>query len=138
MKRVIILALAVGLIFTGMAQKKEKTPPKPNLNKAISLLRQGKFDEAKEIVDGVPTHEKTMNDDKSWFVRGLVYAAMDTSSAYTGSKEGLVKTASEAFNKAYEISGPKSMVLSVVDNGESLFIDNAVSSINNRYLMTGD
>ena len=126
------------MTFTGLAQKKEKAPPKPNVNKAISLLRQGKFDEAKEIVDGIPTHEKTMSDDKSWYVRGLVYAAMDTSSAYTGSKEGFVKTAGEAFNKAYEIAGPKSLVLGVLDNGENLFIDDAVSRINSKYLMTGD
>lgn len=138
MKQVIILVLAVGLSFTGIAQKKEKAPPKPNVNKALSLLRQGKFAEAKEIVDAVPTHEKTMNDDKSWYVRGLVYAAMDTSSAYTGDKTGLVATAGEAFNKALEIAGPKSLILGVMDNGENLFIADAMSRINNKYLMAGD
>jgi tetratricopeptide (TPR) repeat protein len=63
---------------------------------------------------------------------------MDTSSAYTGDKEGLVKTASEAFEKAYEISGPKSLVLGVLDDGNNLFIDDAVSRLNSKYLMAGD
>lgn len=126
------------MTFTGMAQKKEKAPPKPNVNKALNLLRQGKFDEAKEIVDGVPTHEKTMDDDKAWYARGLVYAAIDTSSAYTGNKDGLAKAAGDSFDKAYAIAGVKSVTLSVVDNGANLFIDDAVGRINNKYLMTGD
>src|SRR6185503_2484266 len=100
MKKLIIIVLAMGVAFAGTAQK-EKEAPKPNVNKALNLLRQGKFDEAKAIVDGVPTHEKTMNDAKSWYCRGLVYAAMDTSAAYKGESKGNAKIAGEAFAKAY-------------------------------------
>jgi tetratricopeptide (TPR) repeat protein len=128
---------AVGVAFTGQAQK-EKEAPKPNTNKALNLARQGKFDEAKAIVDGVPTHEKTKLDAKAWFTRGIVYAAMDTSSKYTGSATDNTKIAGEAFNKAYEIAGPKSTTLSVIDNAETLTINQAVSSFNTKFLARGD
>jgi tetratricopeptide (TPR) repeat protein len=137
MKKVVILLMAVGVAFTGMAQK-EKEAPKPNTNKALNLLRQGKFDEAKAIVDGVPTHEKTMTDPKAWFTRGLVYAAMDTSSKYTGSTIENSKLAGEAFTKANDLAGPKAAVLSVIDNGETLLLSTAVSRINNKFLLKGD
>lgn len=137
MKRLMLMLLAMVVTFTMQAQK-EKEAPKPNVNKALNLVRQAKFDEAKAIVDGVPTHEKTMNDAKSWLCRGIVYAAMDTSSKYTGGAKDNSKVAGEAFNKAYEIAGPKSLVLSVIDNGETLTIDQVVDRINGKFINKGD
>jgi tetratricopeptide (TPR) repeat protein len=137
MKRLIVILFVVGVAFTGMAQK-EKEAPKPNINKALNLTRQAKFDEAKAIVDGVPTHEKTKGDAKAWYVRGIVYAAMDTSSKYTGGATDNTKTAGEAFNKAFEIAGPKALILSVIDNGETLMIAQAVDRFNGKFLNRGD
>jgi tetratricopeptide (TPR) repeat protein len=137
MKKLMMLILAVGVTVTVQAQK-EKEPPKPNVNKALNLARQGKFDEAKAIVDGVPTHEKTKADAKAWYCRGLVYAAMDTSSKYTGSATDNTKLAGEAFAKANEIAGPKAAVLSVIDNGETLMLPQAVSRINGTFIAKGD
>ncbi len=137
MKRLMMLLIAIGVTTTLQAQK-EKEVPKPNVNKALNLLRQNKFDEAKAIVDGVPTHEKTMNDAKSWYCRGLVYATMDTSSKYTGGAKDNSKIAGEAFNKAIQISGPKALNLSVIDNGEALLINQAVARINGVFLTRGD
>jgi tetratricopeptide (TPR) repeat protein len=58
------------------AQKKQK----PNLNKALKSLQEGNLAEAKQIIDDATTYEKTMNDGKTWYYRGLIYAAIDTTS----------------------------------------------------------
>lgn len=137
MKRLMLMLLAMVATFTMQAQK-EKEAPKPNVNKAVNLVRQAKFDEAKAIVDGVPTHEKTMNDAKSWLCRGIVYAAMDTSSKYTGGAKDNTKVAGEAFTKAYALAGPKFTSVTVLDNGESLDISQVVSRFNNKFLNRGD
>jgi tetratricopeptide (TPR) repeat protein len=139
MKRLTMLVIALVMAFTVWAQKdKEKEPPKPNTNKALNLIRQSKFDEAKAIVDGVPTHSKTKDDAKAWYVRGLVYAAMDTSSKYTGTATDNVKLAGEAFNKALAIAGPKALTLSVIDNTETLIITQAITRINGTFISRGD
>lgn len=132
-----LMVLVVGVTLYGYAQK-EKEAPKPNVNKALNLVRQAKFDEAKAIVDGVPTHEKTMNDAKSWFYRGIVYAAMDTSSKYTGGAKDNSKLAGEAFAKAKALAGPKASSLNVLDNAETLTLDDVVKRFNNKFIMLGD
>jgi tetratricopeptide (TPR) repeat protein len=137
MKRLMMIVLAV-VTLSAQAQKEEKEAPKPNINKAVTLTRQAKFDEAKAIADAIPTHSKTMNDAKSWLVRGIVYAAMDTSSKYTGGAKDNSKVAGEAFNKAIALAGPKAMSVTVIDNGETLNIIDVRSRVNNKFLNTGD
>ena len=133
-----MMALALVVTLAAQAQKEEKEAPKPNVNKALNLVRQSKFDEAKAIVDGVPTHSKTMNDAKSWLVRGIVYAAMDTSSKYTGGAKDNAKLAGEAINKAMQIAGPKSTSVTVIDNGETIDLFRVRSKINNHFISKGD
>ena len=58
------------------AQKKQK----PNINKALKSLQEGQLAEAKEMIDAATTYEKTMDDGKTWYYRGLIYAAIDTTS----------------------------------------------------------
>ena len=55
-------------------------PVKPNINKAIGFWEEGKIAEAKEMIDAATTYEKTMNDGKTWYYRGLIYATIDTTS----------------------------------------------------------
>lgn len=138
MKRLMLMLLAMVVTLSSQAQEKEKEAPKPNTNKAINLVRQAKFDEAKAIVDGVPTHSKTMNDAKSWLARGIVYAAMDTSSKYTGGAKDNSKVAGEAFDKAISLAGPKATSVTVIDNGETLDIIQVRSRFNNKFLSLGD
>jgi tetratricopeptide (TPR) repeat protein len=137
MKRLMLMLLAMVAAVTMQAQK-EKEAPKPNTNKALNLVRQAKFDEAKAIVDGVPTHEKTMNDAKSWLCRGIVYAAMDTSSKYTGGAKDNTKVAGEAFTKAIALAGPKANSVSIIDNGEPITLLDVVSRFNGKFLSNGD
>jgi tetratricopeptide (TPR) repeat protein len=138
MKRLMLMALVVGVTLSTVAQKEEKEAPKPNINKALNLVRQGKFDEAKAIVDGVPTHSKTMNDAKAWMHRGIVYAAMDTSRKYTGGAKDNTKVAGEAFTKAIALAGPKASSLNVLDNAETLTLDEIVKRFNNKFIYMGD
>ena len=132
-----MLMIAVALFSSTHAQK-EKEAPKPNVNKALNLAKQAKFDEAKAIVDGVPTHSKTKDDAKSWFARGLVYAAMDTSSKYTGGVKDNSKTAGQAFAKAKEIAGDKAIILSVLDEGNTLTMPSAIERFNGSFINKGD
>lgn len=135
MKNVFLAVLMLCMAAAAVAQKEA---PKPNVNKALALARQGKFEEAKAIVDGVPTHEKTMTDSKSWLYRGVVYIAMDTSS-YSKEGENYTKIGAEAIKEATKLAGPKSK-LTVLDGstGEVQPIEQILSSFKNAFLIKGD
>lgn len=99
MKRVLLMALLLpALVF---AQK----PLKPNLNKALSSWKDGKLDEAKEMIDLCVTTEKIMTDGKAWYYRGLIYASLDTSKneAYKALAPDALKTSIESFAKADQL-----------------------------------
>jgi tetratricopeptide (TPR) repeat protein len=104
MKRITFLMLMVASVAV-YAQKQ----PKPNLNKAVTAFREKKLAEAKEIVDAATTYEKTMNDGKTWYYRGLVYAALDTTSneQFKSLEAEPLKVAIESFAKADELSDKK-------------------------------
>jgi tetratricopeptide (TPR) repeat protein len=89
------------IAVAGSAQKKQK----PNLNKALKYLQDGQLAEAKDMIDAATTYEKTMDDGKTWYYRGLIYAALDTTSnpAYKGLAEEPFKTAMESFAKAEQM-----------------------------------
>jgi tetratricopeptide (TPR) repeat protein len=74
MKKLFLILMITAAAGASYAQKK------PKLNQAESALQKGDLGEAKEIVDEAIVHEKTKDDGKSWYVRGLVYAALDTTS----------------------------------------------------------
>lgn len=81
----ISLVLALFVSFAAVAQKEIK----PNVGSAEKALRAGKLDEAKAIIDVTTASQEYMVDKKgnpsknaakSWFVKGIVYAALDTTS----------------------------------------------------------
>ncbi|MEP6738587.1 MAG: hypothetical protein ABJA70_23880, partial [Chryseolinea sp.] len=78
MKRISLSLLMLATV-TVYAQKS----PKPNITKALQAMTQGKLDEAKAGIDAATTYEKTMNDPKTWYYRGLIYASIDTTSNET-------------------------------------------------------
>jgi tetratricopeptide (TPR) repeat protein len=92
MKRsiLILLMLASAAVY---AQK----PVKPNLNKALASLKEGKLEEAKANIDAAITNEKMKDDGKTWYYRGLIYMAIDTTST-----EAAKTLAPDAFNTALE------------------------------------
>jgi len=111
MKRLAIALLMVTAV-SAVAQKQ----PKPNLNKALGALKEGKIAEAKTIIDAATTYEKTMNDGKTYYYKGLIYFAIDTSSnpdvngldanAFTTALEAMDKAESMAGKNEYTIPGP--------------------------------
>src|SRR5690606_3444004 len=83
--------------------------------------QEGNLSEAKDIIDAATTYEKTKDDGKTWYYRGLIYAALDTTSnpEYQSLADEPVKTAMESFAKAdqmgkegsdYFISDPNNII----------------------------
>jgi predicted Zn-dependent protease len=100
MKRITLLMLMLATVVV-YAQK----PVKPNLNKIPTLWKEGKLAEAKEMVDAATTYEKTMNDGKTYYYRGLVYAMLDTTSneSFKSLAQDPLTVAIESFKKADEL-----------------------------------
>lgn len=99
MRRVFLILFLLPVF--AIAQKQ----PKPNINKAFNAWKEGKLDEAKEIIDQATTYEKTMNDGKTWYYRGLIYATLDTTSneAHKALATDPLATAIESMKKADEL-----------------------------------
>lgn len=100
MKRVLLILFLIPSL--AVAQKAVK----PNLNKALAAWKEGKLDEAKEIIDLCTTYEKTMNDGNTWYYRGLIYASIDTTSndAYKSLSPDAFNVALESFAKADQMT----------------------------------
>jgi predicted Zn-dependent protease len=100
MKRIMFVMLMLASV-AAFAQK----PSKPNINKALNLMKEGKLSEAKDMIDAATTYEKTMNDGKTWYYRGLIYAAIDTTSneTYKALDPDPLKVAMESFKKADQL-----------------------------------
>lgn len=125
-KFLVILLLIPAFVF---AQK----PVKPNLNKALSLFQEGKLAEAKDMIDAAATYEKTMNDGKTWYYKGLIYASLDTTSnaTYKALAPDALNIAIESFKKAdqmasggkeYFINDPKDFA-SAVNNTKPIQLE---------------
>lgn len=108
MKRITLILLMLATV-AAFAQKS----PKPNLNKALTSWREGKLDEAKANIDLAPTYEKTMNDPKAWYYRGLIYGSLDTTSneAFKALAPDAFTVAMESFKKADELSKGKELFI---------------------------
>jgi len=69
MKKLVLMILLACFFSTGFAQTK-------NVVSAFNYLKRDRLDKAKESIDPATTHEKTMNDPKTWFYSGNVYLAL--------------------------------------------------------------
>ena len=98
MKRIILFMLMI-TVSAAYAQKTVK----PNLGKTLTLYQEGKISEAKEMIDAATTYEKTMNDGKTWYYRGLIYSVIDTTASLKSLAEDPLSVALESFKKADEI-----------------------------------
>lgn len=110
MKRAFVILVCMLPAFA-FAQKKQ---PKPKINKALSAWQDGNLAEAKEIIDLAIDHEKTKDDGKTWYYRGLIYASLDTTSnpEYKKLATNALETSVEAFAKADQME----------DKGKEYFI----------------
>lgn len=101
MKRLLFLMLMLVAVAVS-AQKKQK----PNINKALKSMQEGQLAEAKEMIDAATTYEKTMDDGKTWYYRGLIYTAIDTTSnpAFKSLADDPFRIAMESFAKADQLA----------------------------------
>lgn len=136
MRRLICILMMLSA-FSLHAQKQAK----PNINKALKSLQEGKLDEAKTQIDAATTYEKTMNDGKTWYYRGLIYAAIDTTSKeqYKSLDPDPLKVALESFAKADELSKNGKEAYFVTDPGSVLPVtkDQHIAQLANHYLNKG-
>jgi tetratricopeptide (TPR) repeat protein len=134
MKRIILLLMIVAS-FAAQAQKQ----PKPNLNKLLNLYKEGKLAEAKEMADAATTFEKTMNDGKTWYYRGLVYAALDTTSneQFKSLEADPLKVALESFAKADQMGGKTEYFIPGPDGITPITKTQQIQTLANHYLNKG-
>ncbi|MGK7390223.1 MAG: tetratricopeptide repeat protein [Candidatus Cyclobacteriaceae bacterium M2_1C_046] len=100
MKRNILFLLIMLVAGVAFGQKK------PKINKALKAVQDGELAEAREIIDAAIEHPKTKDDPETWYYRGLIYAAIDTTSKpeYQDVQPDPLITSVEAFNKAEEMN----------------------------------
>ena len=134
MKRITLLLLMLTTVFV-YAQK----APKPNLNKALNSWKEGKLDEAKSNIDLATTYEKTKDDAKTWYYRGLIYASIDTTSneTYKGLATDAYKTAVESFKKADELNGKEKELFITDASGLPILKSQQIANWQGNYLNTG-
>ncbi len=104
MKQILLLAFIIP--FAVAAQK----PVKPSIPKAEKALRDGNFEEAKSIIDATVSDEKFANNAKAWYLKGLIYAGIDSTKnqQYKSLVADPFPEAKEAFDKAYALDKGKS------------------------------
>lgn len=91
--------------------------PKPKINKANAAREKGDLAEAKEIIDQATTYDKTKNDEKTWYYRGLIYATLDTTSnpQYASLSENALEIAMESFRKSDELAPDKELYVTAAN-----------------------
>jgi tetratricopeptide (TPR) repeat protein len=110
MKQLSVLLLIL-LPLAGMAQKEVK----PSVPKAEKALKENKLDQAKEIIDVTTSDQEFMvnkkgepskNAAKAWFLKGLIYAAIDTTKneAYKSLEANPFPIVKESFDKAKQLA----------------------------------
>lgn len=129
MKRFYIIAMALILSFGGYAQKK------PKINKANQAREEGDLATAKEIIDAAIEHEKTRDDGKTWYYRGLIYATIDTTSneQYSSLSDNAMEEAMKAFKKAEEIDPEEKNYYVTGEFGVPILKSQQVSSYYSHY-----
>lgn len=120
MKKAIFSMLLMGLVVFSYAQKK------PNINKAKAAFDKGDFVTAKTIIDQAITHEKTKGKPKTWYYRGIIYAALDTAS----NEPEAMKTSIEAFNQTLALDPNQK---SVSEFSTTAGVQNVDSRLNGYY-----
>ena len=132
MKRMILVLAAVAIAGYSFGQKK------PKINQAEKAREEGNLGEAKEIIDAAIEHEKTKDDGKTWYYRGLIYASLDTTSnpQYQNLANEPLKVAMEAFAKSDELGGKSEYYISDA-NGLPILKSQQLQTLWGYYLNKG-
>lgn len=97
MKKILVSLLFTGLGLAAFAQNK-------NVNSAEEYLKSGDLDKAKAAIDEAITNDKTKDKDKTWYVKGEVYAAIAKSDKFRNLAPDGKEQAFEAFSKCLGIN----------------------------------
>ena len=94
----IFSVLLIAVLATGFAlgQKRE-------VQSAWNYLKYDQLDKAKESIDLASAHEQTMNEEKTWYYRGLIYQAMYNSDKFKNLVKNPLEIAAQSYKKAIEI-----------------------------------
>jgi tetratricopeptide (TPR) repeat protein len=112
MKRIVFVLL---LGYTGFAGAQQKEI-KPSIPKAETAWRANKLDEAKAIIDATVSNQEFMVDKKgnpsknaakAWYLRGVIYAAIDTTKRedFKSLEANPFAEAKKSFDKSRELDG---------------------------------
>ncbi len=93
MKKIILTFTVTLMAFTLMAQKAQRTS-------AYMYNKNGQFDKAKEAIDAAIEHEKTKDDSKTWFYRGIIYSNIALSAETAEIDSEALEKSLESFEKA--------------------------------------
>ncbi len=97
MKKALVSLLFTGLSLALFAQNKNVTSAEEN-------LKSGILDKAKTAIDEAITNDKTKDKDKTWYIKGQVYAAIAQSDKYKSLAPDAKDQAFEAFKKCLQIN----------------------------------
>lgn len=95
MKKIILMGIFAITVVFATAQTSNRTS-------AFNYLKKGKLDKAVEYIEPTTTHEKTMNEAKTWFFRGNIYLAIANSDnpEYKKLAEKPLEIAIDSYKKA--------------------------------------
>jgi tetratricopeptide (TPR) repeat protein len=98
MKRLAIIILGLMVVAGVYSQPNQRTA-------AFNHLRYGRLDKAKEAIDKAVEHNKTINDERTWFYRGNVYLAIHLTDEeqYQNLDPNALEKADEAYSRALEL-----------------------------------
>jgi len=132
MKKAILLLLLVPAL--SHAQK----PIKPNLSKVLKFWQENKLADAKAMIDVAETDAKLSLDGKTFYYKGLVYAALDTTSneLFKALAQDPLATALAAFAKAEEMGKGKGYFVQDA-NGLPVLKEQQLQVLANYYLNKG-
>lgn len=107
------ILLTVGILALVVLGADAQKQIKPNINKAKMMWEKGDLPGAQEMIDAATTYEKTMNDGKTWYYRGLIYASIDTTSNadHRALSNNAMEVALESFAKAESMDDGKGYAL---------------------------
>ncbi|HRV52846.1 MAG TPA: tetratricopeptide repeat protein [Bacteroidia bacterium] len=93
----LVLALLACVSTAAVAQKAQ-------VQSAYSYLKYEQLDKAKEAIDIAINHENTMNYDKAWYYRGLIYQSLYKNEKYGNLDKNPLAEALKSYNKTLELN----------------------------------
>jgi tetratricopeptide (TPR) repeat protein len=127
-KKTTLFTAALLISVAVFGQKSKRTS-------ANNYLEYGELDNAKEAIDPTISHEKTMNEAKTWYFRGLIYQAIyeTKDEKYKTLDDNPLQVAYESFAKCVELDEKKyhtDMVLKYLDIEGKQFVNQGILAYN--------